>query len=58
MPITIWRRIGNDDLNLTVEHNHIENGHVSEITPLGHKSWPKYLWMKSFGYLVNCKVIN
>ena len=58
MPITIWRRITNMPTELVIEHNHIENGHVSGIIPIGHKSWHNYGWSKSFGYLVNDKVIN
>ena len=58
MPITIWRRIGNSESKLTCEHNHFDNGHIEGIKPVGHPSWPKYSWMKSFGYLINHVVIN
>lgn len=57
-PITIWRRISGSDNELIVEHNHIEDGHVGGIKPIGHASWIKYIWLKSFGYLVNHKVVN
>ena len=58
MPITIWRRIYHGDKELVVKHNHIEDGHVNGIVPVGHSSWKAYQWIKSFGYLVNHVVIN
>lgn len=58
MPITIWRKISHLENTLIIEHNHIEDGHISGIFPCGHKSWINYSWSKSFGYLINHKVIN
>jgi hypothetical protein len=58
MKITIWRRIYHGDNALIVEHNHIEDGHIAGIVPKGHKSWSAYQWIKSFGFLINSKVIK
>ena len=55
-PITIWKRITNNGSTLEVDHNHFDYGHIDGIFPKGHHSWPKYQWMKRFGYLMDCKV--
>lgn len=51
------------------EHNHFDIGHVGGLKPEAYrdkdgkeyerqKCWEKYEWIKSFGYLVDGKVIK
>lgn len=51
--ITIWRKWYKDEKGRKWhEHNHIEDGLVSNDKPIGHPSWKNESWIKSFGRLI------
>lgn len=58
-PVTAWYRFVCKEFILRYwDYNHLEDGHVKskKPKPKGHlqkQSWPKGLWWKEFGYLVD-----
>jgi hypothetical protein len=52
--ITIWERL--DPETGRIEHNHIDDGHVTTDVPIPNtdlqkKAWKGALWYKHFGYI-------
>lgn len=58
-PITIWYRLVDDKY----EHNHIEDGWVEGLKPVGKfdhqtKNWSKGTWVSERAWLIDGKVVR
>ena len=59
--ITIWKRF--NEKKQKYEHNHIEDGYLTEDTPIARsdeqvKAWDNSYWRKKFRYLKDGKVVE
>ena len=58
-PVTVWTRFNENSQQW--EHNHIEDGHVNGVKPLGTESqtnnWAKGIWTQEYKHLDNNKVV-